>query len=92
MNSNFLTAFGLILVVALVASTPVENSEDDFGDQALIDQSEQDQISQSGEEEANSLETNPEDRGEFQSSPLNVITVKCYRSVYELKLTHVDQI
>jgi hypothetical protein len=74
MNSNFLTAFGLILVVALVASTPVENSEDDFGDQALMDHSEQDQISQSGEE-ANSEEINPEDRGELQSSPLNVITV-----------------
>jgi hypothetical protein len=65
MNSNFLTAFGLILVVALVASTPVENSEDDFGDQALMDQSEQDQISQSGEEEANSVEINPEERGEL---------------------------
>ncbi len=58
MNSNFLTAFGLILVVALVASTPVENSEDDFGDQALIDQTDQVMVSQSGEE-ANSVEINP---------------------------------
>jgi hypothetical protein len=65
MNSNFLTALGLILVVALVASTPVENSEDDFGDQALMDHSEQGQISQSGEEEANSVEINPEERGEL---------------------------
>jgi hypothetical protein len=64
MNSNILIAFGLILVVALVATTPVENSQDDFGDQALIDQSDQDQISQSGEE-ANSEEINPEDRGEL---------------------------
>ncbi len=36
MNSNILTAFGLILVVALVASTPVENSEDDSVDQAVV--------------------------------------------------------
>jgi hypothetical protein len=65
MNSSFLIAFGLILVVALVVSTPVENSEDAFGDQVLIDQSGEDQISQSSEEEANSVEINPEERGEL---------------------------
>ena len=69
MNSNFLITFGLILVVALVASTPVENSEDDSVDQALIDQSDQAMISQSGEE-ANSEEINPEERGEYSEGCL----------------------
>jgi len=64
MNSNILITFGLILVVALVATTPVENSEGDFVDQALIDQSEQDQIIPLGEE-ASSEEMNPEGRGKF---------------------------
>jgi hypothetical protein len=64
MNCNILIAFGMILVVALVESTPIENSKEDFVDQALIDQSEQDQIIPLGEE-ASSEEMNPEGRGKF---------------------------
>jgi hypothetical protein len=56
MNSNILITFVLILVVALVATTPVDNSKDDSVDQV--------QVSQSGEE-ASSEEMNPEGRGKF---------------------------
>jgi hypothetical protein len=38
MKSTILFAFALTLVVAMVASTPIENSEDDSVDQSLISQ------------------------------------------------------
>jgi hypothetical protein len=62
MNSNILITFGLILVVALVATTPVDNSEDDSVDQV--------QVSQSGEE-ASSEEMNPEGRGKLKFLDVN---------------------
>ena len=53
MKSTILFAFALTLVVAMVASTPIENSEDDFSDQTLI--------SRTGEEARNN-EQQPEGR------------------------------
>ena len=53
MKSAILFAFALTLVVAMVASTPIENSEDDFSDQTLI--------SRTGEEARNN-EQQPEGR------------------------------